>query len=437
MRYFRNSVRPDSTRFKVAALLWFVIPLQVAAVFATDSKLPELVVNDPDGSLGRTGAPFCYEIALNEKLLRAAADGRLYLREKRDGRVAGSPIPIQVEPSDGIAVKRQLWWLMPPGASGKRTFVLLEDRTPAEPVLKARKDRTSGQLDISDGGQPVLRYNYQTIEPKEEFLNKVKPDDRKYARARGDYIHPLYGPDGQELTKDWSVDHPHHRGIYWAWPEVDYGEERGDLHALQRVFARPTGHYALEDGSVYAQIEAENLWQWEDREPIVRERAIIRVYRPTVQGRCIDLRFYFTALVDRVAIARRGTDKYGGLNIRLSQVTGQDIIFHINPAEAKPQKSWADFIGVFAGTREPAAIAVLQKRTNPDYPGEWIKYPELSWFQPTFPTTGTRFVLKKNEPLLLEFRLWIRRGGKAAEEMYADQWRAFNGSAVGRLAKTR
>ena len=64
---------------------------------------------------------------------------------------------------------------------------------------------------------------------------------RIYARARSDYIHPLFGLEGETLTKDWSTDHPHHRGIYWAWPEVDWRGQRGDLHALQHVFARPTG----------------------------------------------------------------------------------------------------------------------------------------------------------------------------------------------------
>jgi hypothetical protein len=98
--------------------------------------------------------------------------------------------------------------------------------------MRVRRDEATGQFELSEAGKPVLRYNYQTNDPG-EVLARVKADDRKYARARSDYIHPLYGLDGQELTKDWPLEHPHHRGIYWAWPEVDYRGERGDLHALR------------------------------------------------------------------------------------------------------------------------------------------------------------------------------------------------------------
>ena len=87
------------------------------------------------------------------------------------------------------------------------------------------------------------------------MLNEVAPANRIYARARSDYIHPLYGLNGEVLTRDWPVDHPHHRGIYWAWPEVDYGTNRGDLHALQKVFARPTGRVRLANGRRFAEVE--------------------------------------------------------------------------------------------------------------------------------------------------------------------------------------
>ena len=93
-----------------------------------------------------------------------------------------------------------------------------------------------------------------------------------YAVPRSDYIHPLYGLDGAMLTNDWpDAGHPHHRGIFWAWPEVEYGSKLGDIYALQTVFARPTGNIKLTDGRDYAEIDAENLWMWEDKEAIVRE----------------------------------------------------------------------------------------------------------------------------------------------------------------------
>ncbi|MHC1763467.1 MAG: DUF6807 family protein [Verrucomicrobiia bacterium] len=280
----------------------------------------------------------------------------------------------------------------------------------SDTALRATADRESGQFMITENGRPVLRYNYQTVQPG-DLLSKVQPGNLIYARPRSDYIHPLYGLDGQELTYDWSLDHPHHRGIYWAWPEVDYRGERGDLHALQRVFARPTGKISLTEGPDFAQITAENQWLWEDKEPIVREQTVIRTFTSSGDKRRIVLEFTFTALGDDVALARRGTEHYGGLNLRFTKVEGQRIT--IPPGE-KP--GWADISGVFGKGSPPTGVTIVQDPRNPQYPGDWIQYPDLNWLQPTFPGLGKRWVLKKNEPLILRFELWIHRGTQPVHE---------------------
>jgi len=305
---------------------------------------------------------------------------------------------------------------------------LAADQSPAAdpPVVRAETDVASGQVLITDAGQPVLRYNYKTVDPPDGYLEKVNPGARKYAVARSDYIHPLYGLDGEVLTADWSIDHPHHRGIYWAWPEVDFGSERGDLHALQRVFARPTGNIQLTAGPDFAQVEAENVWKWEEKTPIAREVATIRAFHAGQRGRLVDLRFAITALADGVTLARRGTDKYGGLNVRLSPVKDLKLSHHADPAGAVPRRAWSESIGIREGGTGLVGLTVFEKATNPDYPGDWINYPGLPWFQPTFPAAGTRYALKKDSPLVLEYRLWVHRGGEAAPADYAAQWDAFN-----------
>ncbi len=296
----------------------------------------------------------------------------------------------------------------------------------AETKMRAVVDPVSGGVDLFEDDQPVLRYNYRTVEPPDSVLEKVSAGSRKYARARSNYIHPLYGPEGEVLTEDWSVDHPHHRGIYWAWPEVDFGGARGDLHALQHVFARPTGAIELSSGETSARIEAENLWQWEDKTPIVRELATIIAHGTTEHGRLVDLKFQFTALEEGVKLARRGTDKYGGLNIRLSPVKGLQLVHHADLPNADPRRGWSDSVGVRSGGSSSVGLAVFESSTNPDYPGDYVHYPDLPWFQPTFPRAGARYELKKGKPLTLRYRLWIRRGGQVDEVEYVTQWRGLN-----------
>jgi hypothetical protein len=295
----------------------------------------------------------------------------------------------------------------------------------AAPAVRAVRDSASGQIDVVEGNRPVLQYNYHTVQPPEGFLSRVAPANRKYAQPRSDYIHPLFGLDGEMLTADWSKDHPHHRGVYWAWPEVDYRGQRGDLHALQNVFARPTGHLELRTAGDWAEIEAENVWKWEDRTPIVLETATIRVWRSGEHGRFIDLTFKFQAIEEDVALARRGMAHYGGLNLRLSPIKNLKILTHTDPADAKPRASWGVASGIWDNGARTAALAVFQHPGNPEYPGQWIEYPYLPWFQPTFPTAMTRYVLKKGQPLKLQYRLWFHRGDKLPDEAYGRQWRAY------------
>ena len=384
---------------------------------------PVLTVTDEQGAAGRCEAPV--SIPADFSVFPGTGPGATHFRlRSMDGAntAPGAEVPAQFEPDGLGSAHGTLLWLMPSGPAGRRRFAVEPEARPLPPRMRAQRDPAGGQVQISEAGEPVLRYNYQTNFPG-EMLASVKPDDRKYARPRSDYIHPLYGPQGEELTKDWPVDHPHHRGIYWAWPEVDYHGQRGDLHALQRVFARPTGNCALRDGPVCALVEAENLWRWEDQEPIVLERTLIRAWRAGTTGRFLDLEFHFTALKDDVVLARRGTDHYGGLNLRLAAVRNQEITFHTDPPGTALRRAWAELSGVFPGGGQ-ASLAVLQAPTNPEYPGDWVQYPEINWFQPTFPAAGTRYVLKQGQPLVLKFRLWICPG-KAGETKLADGWAAY------------
>ncbi len=372
-------------------------------------------------------SPVAVTAKLGKHETAAAREGLLGLAESAAQKTR-NVIPVQWQ-HGGPGQESRGVLLLPAGPAGRRQFVWRESGRPFSPVMQATQDVATGQIEITDDGKPVLRYNYKTVEPG-AVLEKVTPANRIYARARSDYIHALYGLNGEVLTRDWPVDHPHHRGIYWAWPEVDFGKERGDLHALQRVFARPTGRIALQSGPVFAQIEAENQWLWNDREPIVRERALIRAYRATPQGRVVDLALQFIALKDGVTIARRGLEHYGGLNVRLQTPEAQAISVFTGPSNAVPRRAWSDLSGRFPGSAAASGLTVLQQAQNPDYPGDWVQYPELSWCQPTFPASGQRFALRRGQPLLLRFRLWIHPGSTPEEEFSARLWDALHAPAA-------
>jgi hypothetical protein len=402
--------------------------LLLLGAFASPAAAARWTIDDVTGELGQTEAPISRVSQMKKSQVAAVRSGRLGLAEATGTAASPTVIPVQWGPA-ATGSEQCGVWLMPSGIAGQRQFEWRESKAPFSPVMQAARDLASGQIDITDNGKPVLRYNYKTVEPG-EMLEKVTPANRIYTRARSDYIHPLYGLGGEVLTRDWSIDHPHHRGIYWAWPEVDYGTNRGDLHALQIVFARPTGRVRLQSGPVFAQIEAENQWLWEDREPIVREQAIVRAYRSTAQGRVVDLAFRFVALKDGITLARRGTEHYGGLNIRMATPALQDIFVHTDPTNAVTRRAWSDLSGVFGSASASSGLTVLQYQRNPDYPGDWIQYPALSWCQPTFPATGTRYALPRDKPLILHYRLLIHAGSQPDDDHAAKLWDAFQSPAA-------
>ena len=325
-----------------------------------------------------------------------------------------------------------LLWIYVALASNSRTDPqLLEqlraigERWADDEPLRVVKDPGLGCVVVRQGETPVLQYNYATVSPPDGYLPQVSAGNRKYAQPRSNYIHPLYGLDGYPLTKDWSSDHPHHRGLYWAWPEVQFGTQMGDLHALQTVFARPTGSLDVRSDREFVEIAAENEWRWNDQTPIVRETARIRVHRRTRDDRVIDLRFTFVALVDSVTIARRSTNAYGGLNLRLAPIEGLELCHHADPADASPRRAWQSAAGTWQGSSSAAVLTVFEHRDNPGYPGDYVQYPDLPWFQPTFPAGGTRHPLTRETPLVLQYRLWIHRGPPPTDAEYRTRWQAY------------
>jgi hypothetical protein len=267
-------------------------------------------------------------------------------------------------------------------------------------------DDAKGEYVITENSVPVFQYNYKTIPLPEGYWDKVKGS--KYAVPRSNYIQPLFDFDGQPITKDWSNDHPHHRGIYWAWPEVGYKGELADLHALQKVFARPTGKILVSNTeNDQFRLVAENVWKWKDEEPIVNELVAFTVFPRGENGRKINIDLRLESLVDEVTLARRGTKGYGGLNTRMQPLADWKASAFREKENAAQNPAW-----VCASWKNPKSegrteLTVFEKSTNPDYPGEFVQFPDLNWFQPTFPKSGTRYTLKKSEPLTLRFQLWL------------------------------
>jgi hypothetical protein len=118
------------------------------------------------------------------------------------------------------------------------------------------------------------------------------------------------------------------------------------------------------------------------------------------------------------------------LNVRLATPAVQEISVHTDPSNAIPLRAWSDLSGQFSGVAAPSGLTVLQYKPNPDYPGDWVQYPQLSWCQPAFPAAGTRYALPRSNPLVLRFRLWVHSGAKPDDRWIANLWDALHASVA-------
>ena len=125
---------------------------------------------------------------------------------------------------------------------------------------------------ITEAGQTVMSYQ-----------RRHKSINGKFLRAN--YIHPLYGLDGQILTEDFPADHPHHRGIFWAWHQLWLGDKKlGDSWAAQDFFWDVYDAKILDVDSQSRALQVYVNWKsplWTEangkKKPFLKETTTIRV----------------------------------------------------------------------------------------------------------------------------------------------------------------
>lgn len=118
-------------------------------------------------------------------------------------------IPCQVDPGEEV----YLSFMLPTSTSTKRNFVLRSaDELPANRSgnhVSIRKNATDLVLKFKD--QPILSYRHAIQYP---------PDSYDPIYKRSGFIHPLWSPEGEVLTRIQPPDHLHHYGIWGPWTKT-------------------------------------------------------------------------------------------------------------------------------------------------------------------------------------------------------------------------
>ena len=261
----------------------------------------------------------------------------------------------------------------------------------------------------SEDGKTVLAYNYGMI------LADGVPEDRR----RSCYVHPLLGLDGEQVSGDFEKDHYHHRGLFWAWPNMAVGGRTVSLWDLRGIQARFEGWLGQDAGSVCAVFGARNGW-YVGEERVGQEDVWLRIWRATETGRAIDVQLTFTATDSPVTLLGAAGKGYGGLCLRVRTVDGKTVTKPDGQTVVSSNEEklpWADLSAEFGAAGKTSGAAVFINASNPGFPNGWclrdygflgVDWPGLE------PAT-----LQPGEPVTLKYRVWVHRGdvkaGRVAE----------------------
>ncbi len=270
----------------------------------------------------------------------------------------------------------------------------------------AFRETSSGTLELSDGGRPVYVYRFGNVQ-REGFPESM---------WRSCYLHPVYAPDGAVLTDDFNSDHPHHRGISWMWPVVNFEGRTYDIWTLAGGMRQRFVRWGKRrTGSDDAVLRVENGWFLGERR-VMREDVEIRTYAAQADRRVLEftLRFEPTGAPVEIAGTSEGQKGFGGFCMRFAPREGGAAKTVIRTDQGVSEKDgvlavhpWAEIEGSFAG--RPGGAKIVDDPANPGYPNGWLMRHGFGFLNVSYP--GLKAVkLEKGKPLVLRYRVELFSG---------------------------
>ena len=206
------------------------------------------------------------------------------------------------------------WTISPQTGPAKRTYELIKSVPANFDVIEALNK--NGAITFRSNNKNLLRYQYGLVYPPTGI-------DTNYKRSG--FIHPVWTPHGQELTKIQPPDHYHHYGIWNPWTHTFFENDTIDFWNIKgrQGTVRSAKLNSVTNGPVYSELEALHehvVFKKDGTEKIaLNELQTIRVYNP---GSTTD--YYFVDITSKLSCASQSplliiAYRYGGLGWRATE----------------------------------------------------------------------------------------------------------------------
>ncbi|HLT75020.1 MAG TPA: PmoA family protein [Ohtaekwangia sp.] len=321
--------------------------------------------------------------------------------------------------------------IISPGEStkGKRTFQVVQ-QPHSKSVANMHADKKDGDLVISSGGKNLLQYRYETMYPPAGVDSVFK---------RSAFIHPLWSPHGQVLTRIQPPDHYHHYGIWNPWTHILFDGDTVDLWNLNRKHGtvRFAGFKAIEQGPVFSSYSALHehvVFKKGGEEVIMNEIQTITVYTPEENAYIVDIDIEMRCATNKPVTLLEY--RYAGLGWRTTeQWDNQNSTVLTSEGNSRKNADgsrarWCLVQGEVDGVN--AGVLMMSSPANYNHPEPLRIWPENQYkrgdmFANFNPTKDRDWVLEPGKPYKLTYRLLVFNGN-FDEEMSEAAWNNFAAS---------
>src|SRR6185503_12662053 len=336
----------------------------------------------------------------------------------------GHPLSAQLTRSSLTGTLTELHFILPHLAAGESVRL---KATPSARWVENKevfvwRDQPGHHTDLVLGERKLVTYHY-------ERLDESTPASRIRTYK---VFHHVYSPNGYRiltggLNEDPKVHSPHHRGIFYGFNRITYGDgKRADTwHCIDGAFQQHERFLGSEQGPVLARHRAEISWHGADA-TFAQEERELTVYN-VPGGHLIEFASRLRTASGRVRID--GDPQHAGFQFRAhndvdAYTTNQTIFIRPDgvgkPAETRnwdPQTRkgpvnmpWNAMSFVLGEKRY--TVAYLDRPENPK---------EARFSEREYGRFGSYFeyTIEKDKPLTVNYRLWIQEGLMQPEEVAA------------------
>ena len=362
-------------------------------------------------------------VSINLDQLSYVADSALALFELQGQRQV--PIAFQINHE----VKRSMIWLFNPKGKTEFSYVLALAAPSNFNPIKAIK--SPNDITFNANNKNLLRYNDATVYPPAKIDTVFK---------RSGFIHPLWTPHGQELTRIQAPDHYHHYGIWNPWTHVAFEKDTVDFWNLnaKKGTVRFAKLVSKTEGPVFSEIQALHehvVFKKGGGEKVaLNELQTIRIYQPEK-----DQDYYIVDITSQMNCATESPFnileyRYAGMGWRTTEFWNNTNC-EVLTSEGKTRKDtdgsrakWCIVQGELPGN-DNGGVAFLAYPTNYNFP-EPMRIWTLNtngrgdMFFSFAPTKDRNWLLEPGKTYVLKYRMVVFNG-KFDQAKAESAWQGF------------